>query len=238
MAVSHLELRFLRFAHQQGLLPRRPAILEFGETEILGLDIAAVLADPTLVPDEAARADLADRARRLEGDPLARSFAAAKLLYAALFDPASYTAVDLDGTAQAIKADLNEPLALDGQYDLCINNGTSEHIFNQFQFFKTVHDRTRAGGSMIHWTPTFGWPNHGLYNVQPGFFFDLAHANGYEVLLVCLGTDANMYRLNGGNVGPDLLARHPDLNNALSFALLRKTSDAAFRAPQQGCYRR
>lgn len=236
MAISQLEYRFLRVAHQNGLLPKRPAILEFGETETLGLDIVDVVADPALVPDDAVRASLTDRARRLTAGP-GPNFAAAKLLYEALYAPSSYTAVDLHGTPDAIRADLNRPLSLDRQYDLCVNNGTSEHIFNQFQFYKTVHDHTRAGGTMIHWTPTFGWANHGLYNVQPGFFFDLAYANGYEVVMICLGTDRNLYRLTDGNIGPDLVARYPDMSNALTFALLRKTSEAEFQAPQQGCYR-
>jgi hypothetical protein len=39
---------------------------------------------------------------------------------------------------------------------------------------------------MIHWTPCLGWIDHGPYNVQPGFFHDLARANGYEMLLATL----------------------------------------------------
>src|SRR5262249_37353762 len=82
--------------------------------------------------------------------------------------------------------DLNLPVSLNEQFDVVINNGTAEHIFNVCQFFKTAHERTVPGGLMIHSSPFTGWPDHGFYNFQPTFFFDLARANRYEILsFVC-----------------------------------------------------
>ena len=90
-----------------------------------------------------------------------------------------------------------------------------------------------AGPGLIYWHP-----KGGRFRVElEKWWRDEHYANGYEVVMICLGTDRNLYRLTDGNIGPDLVARYPDMSNALTFALLRKTSEADFQAPQQGCYR-
>ena len=116
-------------------------------------------------------------------EPL-RSFALADLFYRVLFGCEYYRAIDLHGTERSTKADLNLPLDLDEQFDLVTNLGTGEHVFNQYQFFRTVHERTRPGGLMYHSMPHQGAYDHGFFNYQPTFIFDLAAANRYELLLL------------------------------------------------------
>ena len=68
------------------------------------------------------------------------------------------------------------------KYDVVTNIGTSEHIFNQLAVFKTIHNSVTAGGFIIHQLPGQGYYDHGFYNYQPTFFFDLAQANNYFMI--------------------------------------------------------
>jgi hypothetical protein len=127
-------------------------------------------------------------------------------------------------------------VSLQRQFDCVINNGTSEHIFDQANVFRVIHDHTRPGGTMIHFTPCLGWINHGLYNIQPGFFFDLAAANGYEVLLIALTCEGICFPLNKSDDCWAALQAHPVLKNAEATAVLRKTTDAPFTTPMQAMW--
>lgn len=93
-----------------------------------------------------------------------------------------YRSVDLDGSPGAIPLDLNvDPCPPDmlGKAALVMNCGTTEHICNQFNAFKVIHDLTAVSGIMIHALPSQGYLNHGLVNYSPKFFWHLSAANGY-----------------------------------------------------------
>src|SRR5262249_14124317 len=60
------------------------------------------------------------------------------------------------------------------------NFGTTEHIANQLNAFKVIHDLTAAKGLMIHQLPAQGCFNHGLFNYNFKFFWMLARSNGYH----------------------------------------------------------
>jgi hypothetical protein len=68
-----------------------------------------------------------------------------------------------------------------GRFDCVFNFGTTEHVFNQFNAFKVIHDLTRVGGHMFHQVPTAGYINHGYWVYSPRVFLELAQANNYEV---------------------------------------------------------
>ena len=114
-------------------------------------------------------------------DPKIFAFDVAKIFYKAIFDYKNYIAVDLDGTEHSINFDLNNEYKDDKKYDVVTNLGTSEHIFNQLAVFKTIHNLVSAGGLIIHQLPGQGYYDHGFYNYQPTFFFDLAQANNYQI---------------------------------------------------------
>ena len=40
---------------------------------------------------------------------------------------------------------------------------------------------------MLHILPSQGYINHGFYNFQPGLFYDIARANGYDILRLSVG---------------------------------------------------
>jgi hypothetical protein len=241
MAISQIEFRFLAEAHKQGCFLRGGNILEFGEANTNRINankIDVPAAIELVMPPSLERDVMVARARILqEGDGLPNRYEEARLIYKALFDYTSYNAIDLlPPSKDRTQQDLNEPFNLGRQFDVCLNNGTTEHVFNQANCYKAIHDHTRAGGIIVHWTPCLGWVNHGLFHVQPGFFFDLARNNGYTMLLGCFATLTNLFDLDPAGVNDDSFNAHPDLRNALACVVLRKETDAPFHYPLQGKY--
>ena len=115
-------------------------------------------------------------------DPKNFAFDVAKLFYRAIFDYEEYKALDLQGTKQSINFDLNNEYKDVKRYDVVTNIGTSEHVFNQLAVFKTIHNLVTTEGIIIHQLPGQGYYDHGFYNYQPTFFFDLAQANNYLIV--------------------------------------------------------
>ena len=73
-----------------------------------------------------------------------------------------------------------------------VNTGTTEHIANQAQAFRIIHDLTRIGGVMFHEVPAGSW-NHGLINYTPKFFLLLHKQNDYEQVYMRERTDGDMF---------------------------------------------
>ena len=99
----------------------------------------------------------------------------------------TYAAIDIDGTPGSIPLDLNvddAPAAARGAFHLVTNFGTTEHIANQLNVFKVIHDLAVPGGVFVHEVPAQGMWNHGLVNYNPKFFWMLARSNGYEVIFM------------------------------------------------------
>src|ERR1700737_1931507 len=97
----------------------------------------------------------------------------------------TYPSVEFDGHRDSIPIDLNRdsvPRELAGTFHLVVNTGTTEHVANQDNAFKVVHDLVCRGGIMIHELPAGGMFNHGLINYNPKFFWLLCRENEYEVL--------------------------------------------------------
>lgn len=165
-------------------------------------------------------------------------FGIAKAFYRSLFAPSRMVAVDKHGTDKAWQCDLNKPLPPLGQFDVVINNGTAEHVFNIAQVFASIHAACKVGGLMIHDAPFTGWIDHGFYCLQPTLFYDLAAVNGYEMVSV------NVMELRSKNIIPiesreriSEVAQAGGLpDNALLFVAMRKTCAEPFKVPMQGYY--
>lgn len=96
-----------------------------------------------------------------------------------------YLAIDIDGSPQSLPLDLNfdeVPRKHRGRYQLVMNCGTTEHVGNQNQAMKVIHDLTAVGGVMIHTVPMQGFSNHGLINYTPKFFWMLSRGCRYRWL--------------------------------------------------------
>ena len=81
------------------------------------------------------------------------------------------------------------PDAHKGKYGLVTNFGTSEHILNQYNVFKAMHEFARPGSVFVHAVPFTVHLEHGFFNYQPNFFEALARYNSYETLGVWVGPD-------------------------------------------------
>jgi SAM-dependent methyltransferase len=150
-----------------------------------------------------------------------------------------YRCVDLDPSFESVRMDLNfdpVPEAEAGKYDFVTNHGTSEHLLNQYNCFKVMHDFCRPGGLMLHAVPFTVHLEHGFFNYQPNFFSALARYNSYETLGIWVGPDWQLASLIPWESGlMDYLALNAKTTHLL-VALQRKQYDRPFSVPFQEVY--
>jgi len=152
-----------------------------------------------------------------------------KLMTACGFE---YCALDIFDADNTILFDLNihEPGdELRGKFDLVTNFGTTEHVINQYQSMKTIHDLAKPGGIIYHDIPMSGYHDHGYLSYHPRFFFDLALANTYRVVMqsYCKNdcpTNTPEYMTENG------FSDKSDYDCGMEF-IFQKTSAATFRMP-------
>jgi len=161
----------------------------------------------------------------------------ARILYQAL--GISYSCVDVDGRSGTLILDLNFDTAPEehwNKYGLVTNHGTSEHILNQYNVFKMMHDFTKPGGVMIHAVPFTVHLEHGFFNYQPNFFEALARYNSYETLGIWVGPD---WQLASFIPWDPILLDYLVMNSKTTHLLVvvqRKMYDKPFCVPFQEIY--
>jgi hypothetical protein len=232
MAISATHYHLLK--QLQPHLPRGGSLLEIGEANWYG-DLAPsvmleLCGDEGIVPGWVLDAVTPGPHRNL--------FEVAKAFYHALFAPSRTVAVDINGTDKAWRCDLNKPAPPLGLFDVVMNNGTAEHVFNIAQVFISMHNACKVGGLMIHDAPFTGWVDHGFYCLQPTLFYDLAAVNLYELVNV------SVMELRSRRIIPiesreriAEVAKAGGLpDNAMLFVAMRKTSAEPFKVPMQGYY--
>ena len=169
-----------------------------------------------------------------------------------------YKSIDINGAYNSLQFDLNknilETYSYNEKYDLVINNGTGEHVFNQYALFLNFHNLTKLNGIMLNILPFIDWINHGFYNFNPIFFADLAASNNYEIIKISLANrNGSELRLNDENLSILFEQIKPNRNdskfekmidiaktklgrNILLVVITRKLSDKIFKIPLQGKY--
>jgi hypothetical protein len=109
-------------------------------------------------------------------------------------------------------ADMNKPISenqlqeVKGHYDLVIDFGTLEHIYNVPQALWNMSAILKPGGEIVHSLPANGWIGHGFYQFSPELFYTVySEINGYtdtEVFLVNCNNNRYFYKvekpINGG----------------------------------------
>ena len=100
---------------------------------------------------------------------------------------ASIDASDYEGCTYT--RDLNLPLEADfPKYDTVIDAGSLEHILDVSVAFNNITRCCKAGGQILHVTPTNNFVGHGFYQFSPELFFGFySQARGFgetEVFLV------------------------------------------------------
>jgi SAM-dependent methyltransferase len=149
-----------------------------------------------------------------------------------------YSALDFEGHRDSIAIDLNRdavPPRLKGTFDLAVNTGTTEHVANQDNAFRVIHDLLKPGGIAMHEVPGPGMMTHGMFNYDIKFFWHLCRENEYEVLNLRVTHDGSgsipvsIQDSNcrfGGYVVADVA-----VPNFMIRAALRKVHDRPFVTP-------
>ncbi|MGD9722054.1 MAG: hypothetical protein AB7O59_09920 [Pirellulales bacterium] len=237
MAISAVQYAIVREMFRQGWLAQGGAILEIGEANWYGdadpHDLVAEIEQHVAEPRRAALTARLHAAFAL--DPRVTNFEVAKVFYEMFFAPTEMQAIDWNGSPQAHRLDLNDHLQLARRFDVVINHGTAEHIFNIAQVFRTMHEHTVPGGMMIHESPFTGWIDHGFYTLHPRLFFDLAEANGYRLRSMFVEDFAGRqaYPLASRESIAEMRLSRQLPENALLFVVFQKDSDAPFQVPRQ-----
>jgi SAM-dependent methyltransferase len=244
MALSFSHIRFLYELRKLGHLPAAVRMVEFGEQNWYGdvpangiMETATAFLPAEQVP---AIADAIDRCiDESQANMTKALFDLAGIFYRTLFTIERYDAIDLHGTPRALAHDLNHPLPITDKYNFVTNFGTGEHVFNQYSFFQNMHDVTEPGGLMLHSMPNQGCYDHGFFNYHPTFIFDLAHANGYEIVSAIYADltqkPPTLHLIDRVRYVEMAVANQLSNYSAL-LVCLRKTGDAPFTMPQQGYY--
>ena len=236
MGMSRVDLELLLRLVDNGHIPRRTAVVELGAQE-LGPTFFAV---PEVIERIGAffgafgRFD-GPRPPSGEDMPVIPTREFWKWLGCA------YAAIDIDGSPGAIPLDLNYddiPLDLVGKHQLVTNFGTTEHVANQLNAFKVIHDLAAPGGVMMHAVPAQGLANHGLVNYNPKFFWMLARSNGYDWFYMNYFSRGEQPIPPNvidyvSRFDPDVAAREKDtrLTRMTLLVVLKKKFDIPFVAP-------
>ena len=246
MGLSRVDLDLLIRLKQNGHIPDRTSVIEIGaqqlsnsllenrpKVEKLGRLFGAAPPAPLSAPAMSYVIHGTEE-HQPETAPLARDFW--KWL------GFEYASIDIDGSPYSIPVDLNYddvPQDARGKYHLVTNFGTTEHVANQLNAFKVIHDLTAVGGIMLHNLPSQGMLNHGLVNYNPKFFWMLARSNGYKWLYFDYLSAAVYYELPENIVdlvapfNSDIAERRRDYKVADGTLIiaLQKVHDIAFVAP-------
>lgn len=141
--------------------------------------------------------------------------------------------------------DLNQPAepsfpGLRGRYDLVIDSGNTEHVFDVPQVLANFHFFVRTGGTVIHALPSSNYVDHGFYMFSPTLFHDYYTANGWNIACVYLVEQRDLrdrrprriYRYRPGALD-DLSAGGMGRNPLLTFVAVEKTPHAGVGAGVQ-----
>jgi hypothetical protein len=246
MAIGSGVIALLSWLKQSGYLPPSPAVVELGAQQLANTflragpemdDLGRIFGcqRPFEMPPPRPSHVGDGQAELLDAEaPFARDFW--------IWLGFEYAAIDIDGSPGSIPLDLNYdgvPRSAIRKYHLVTNFGTTEHVANQLNAFKIIHDLTVPGGVMVHHLPAQGMANHGLVNYNAKFFWLLARSNGYHVLDFDFFASATSYELPenlrdyAASFRPDLRDRMKNykLTDAGLLVVLQKAYDIPFVAP-------
>jgi hypothetical protein len=166
-----------------GALPPGSSICDIGATQFFGHhDQQAIRAFLNFYADKFSLAKRPDAVPPEQLDAIANDGFLGDLLLLAGFQ---YKALDIFHATNTILFDLNIHAPgpdLIERFDLVMNFGTTEHVFNQLRAFQTIHTLTRVNGICYHDLPMGGYLNHALFRYDPLFFSTVLPANEYKKL--------------------------------------------------------
>lgn len=225
MGFSSGNVHHLTWLGRDGHIPNGARVLDFGSQNFYGgiTEDAGKALFSTFGRPEAYRLELFADKTKIED-----------LMAALGFD---YVAFDMFDAGRTQKFDFNYdslPRSLRGQFDLVLNLGTSEHVANQFNLFKTAHDALKVGGVLYNFNPFFGAQDHGLFNYHPKFFTTLIYNNAYQPLYwdfshIFTANEDGYHNVSGAVNGAEWEGTQPGA--ALMNVIAKKTTDDKFMPP-------
>jgi SAM-dependent methyltransferase len=171
MGINLAAAKFLLYARQSGVSFDRTLTLGRQNTAFKPAELDAVLRHLPMFPK-------VDMSAMLEASPYIDPFL--RWLGAQQVDAIDYS--DYEGAN--IIHDLNQPVPaeLHHRYDLVIDGGTLEHIFNFPTSIKNCMSLVKPGGHLILLTPANNFFGHGLYQFSPELFYRVFTTdNGYQM---------------------------------------------------------
>jgi SAM-dependent methyltransferase len=157
-------------------------------------------------------------------------------------ETASVDRSDFEGAT--LLHDLNErfPENLRSRFDLVVDGGTLEHIFDYPAALRHCLELLRVGGHFLTITPASGQMGHGFYQFSPELFFRVFSAeNGFAIRKIILfdssKTESAFYELKD----PAITGQRSELSSAkplLLIMLATKIAEARLftKTPQQSDY--
>jgi SAM-dependent methyltransferase len=95
----------------------------------------------------------------------------------------SDTSLDWNGKDGALSVDLGKPLKNLGLFDFIINGGTAEHVYDQYECWKNIHNLCKEGGLVVSVGPLAdNWLKHSPWRYSLEFFDCLCFKNNYDLL--------------------------------------------------------
>lgn len=147
---------------------------------------------------------------------------------------------DLEGAEHIHDLNLPPPPALQGQFDLVIDGGTTEHIFHIGTALDTCHALLKPGGVVMSFVSCDGWFGHGFFQTGPDVPWRYwHHARGYEMLEVSIVNRKIPDQVlaipdpTGKPRGGELALSGPHL---MLYAARRPLVDPPYRLPIQSHY--
>lgn len=178
MALDADSIRFLVYAKKVGV--------DFNSTAMIGRQ--AVLARPWMVPTLLAPAGINLRKSAVRtlcdeaggyAEPLLRLLGARTV---ESFDYSKY-----EGATHAHDFNAPIPARFHGKYNVVIDGGSLEHIFNFPTAIRNCMEMLTAGGHFVGIMPCNNQPGHGFYQFSPELLWRVFSAeNGFEVLKLVL----------------------------------------------------
>lgn len=116
-----------------------------------------------------------------QGTPLARNISDVALFQ--LLGARAVTALDYSAFEGAeLVFDLNQPVPAEweSRFDLVLDAGTMEHVFDVRRVLMNCGRLLSAGGRVVHLSPANNYVNHGFFQFSPTLFLDYYHANRFS----------------------------------------------------------
>lgn len=148
----------------------------------------------------------------------------------------------------SIVFDLNNPAVPETMlehYDVIIDHGTIEHVFNLPQTLHNIFKMLKVDGRVVHSSPSNNFVDHGFYMFSPTLFNDFYAANRYVMNSIQL-TQSSANQLADPCFYTDYIpgcldnVSYGGLNNSIYgvICIATKTSDSTGHlTPQQGLYK-